>query len=61
MKEKISELLYQQLGGVYCYSCEYQDNEDYCEGCHRKYMNQAISKEAADGLAGAIMEIVNEN
>ena len=60
MKEKILELLYQQLGGIYCDSCEYQDNEEYCEGCHRKYMKWAISKNATDGLAEAIMEIVNE-
>lgn len=60
MKERISELLYQQLGGVYCDSCEYQDNEERCNGCHRKYMNWAISEEAANGLAEAIMEIVNK-
>ncbi len=60
VKEKISKMLWQQLGGVYCFSCEYQDNEDRCEGCHRKYMNWALSQEAADGLAEAIMEIVNE-
>lgn len=60
MKERISELLYGQLGGIYCDSCEYQDNEKRCNGCHRKYMNWAISEEAANGLAEAIMEIVNE-
>lgn len=59
MKEKISKLLWHQLGGVYCDSCEYGLSDERCEGCHRKYMNWAISKEAADGLADAIMEVVN--
>lgn len=63
MKEKISEMLYQNLGAVYCYSCEYGDGDfesDMCEGCHRKYMNWALSRKAADGLAEEIMRIINE-
>ena len=62
MKEKIAEMLYQNLGAVYCYSCEYGDfeNEDMCEDCHRKYMNWALSHKAADGLAEEVMRIINE-
>lgn len=61
MKEKIAEMLYQNLCAVYCYSCEYENSEnDMCEDCHRKYMNWALSREDANGLAEKVMRIINE-
>lgn len=61
MKEKIAEMLYQNLGAVYCYSCEHQNTEDEaCEYCHRKSMGWSLSREAADGLAEEVMRIINE-
>lgn len=61
MEEKISEMLYWNLGTVYCYSCEHENTEDEaCDYCHRKSMGWSLSKKAADGLAKGIMKIVNE-
>ena len=58
-KEEISNLLYEQLNSVYCDNCRgdfNDDGNDYCEYCHRKSMNQGISKGEADRLADVIMK-----
>lgn len=59
MKEKIAEMLYQNLGTVYCYSCEHEDTNE-CDYCDRKSMGWSLSRKAADGLAEEIMKIINE-
>ena len=52
-KEKIQQLLLKELASVYCGTCAAQ--EDWCDECHRKYMNWGISEEAASDLADKIM------
>lgn len=61
-EQMISDMLYENLGTVYCYSCEYDNSEkEYmCEQCHRKNINWAISRKAADGLAKEAMRIITE-
>ena len=59
MEEKISEMLYQNLGAVYCYNCENEDTDE-CDYCHRKSIGWSLSRKAADSLAKEIMKIVNE-
>ena len=56
MKEKITNIIYEELSYIYCYNCRGNDNEDFCEDCHRKYMNWAIAKPTAEGIANKIVE-----
>lgn len=42
-KEQIVELLINSLSSVYCNTCNYTDEEDYCDYCHRKSMNWSIA------------------
>lgn len=60
MKEKIIKLLYQQLGSIYCDSCDNVDTDAICDYCHRKSMSWSLSWAGAEGLADAIMKIVSE-
>ena len=53
-KEEIVNLLYIELGDIYCYNCRHQGED--CEDCHRKYMDWAIRKETCEQLAGRIVD-----
>ena len=55
-KEQIVELLTNSLSSVYCNTCDYADEEDYCDYCHRKSMNWSIAPWFAEALADAILE-----
>lgn len=61
-KQEISDLLYSELCSVYCYNCRGDSDvktdsngDDYCEDCHRKYMNWGISRTICDALANKIL------
>jgi hypothetical protein len=54
-KEEIAMILYDNLDSVYCNTCDSQENDEYCDECHRKAMNWAISKEFAERLAEKIL------
>lgn len=58
MKDKISAILYNYFGAVYCDTCESKvtDAEDTCYYCYRKNMKWSLSKEAADEVAEKIMK-----
>lgn len=58
MKEKISELLHNRFSSVYCDTCESVNDERRCDECHRKSMNWALSKDAADRIAEEIIKEV---
>lgn len=70
MKDKISELLYNELDYIYCDNCKFfsiseeESNEKYgywgCEDCYRKYMGWKISKKFSDKLAEKIMNIIKK-
>lgn len=70
MKDKISELLYNELDYIYCDNCKFcsvseeESNEKYgywgCEDCHRKYMGWEISKKFSDKLAEKILKIIEK-
>ena len=55
-KEQIVELLMNSLFSVYCNTCNYVDDEDYCDYCHRKSMEWSIAPWFAEELADAILE-----
>lgn len=65
MKEKIINILIDELCYCYCDNCEYnnwdkyQDNE--CDECHRKYQNWKLSKDTAAQIAEQIIKEVNIN
>ena len=54
MKEKIVEILKNELSSVYCYNCT--GGENRCEDCYRKNMNWALSDDAAQEIADKILE-----
>jgi len=66
-KEKIAEILYNELDYIYCNTCKYtqitreeaEEKFDYygCDDCYRKYMGWEISKNYAEEIAE---EIINE-
>lgn len=64
MKEKIVNILINELKYCYCDNCEYgnwdkyQDNE--CDNCYRKYQNWKLSKNTAAQIAEQIIkEVIN--
>lgn len=69
MKDKISELLYNELY-TYCNNCQFgslseeESNEKYgyypCYDCYRKNINWEISKEYSERLAEKIINIIKE-
>ena len=66
--DKLSELIFLQLNGVYCDTCKFNNltTEEYeycnthsyygCYGCIRKSMNWEISKSEATRLANLILK-----
>lgn len=70
MKDKISELLYNEFDYIYCDNCKFyfiseeESNEKYgyygCKDCRRKCMGWEISKKSSDKLAEKIMNIIKE-
>lgn len=54
MKEKIVEILKNELSRVYCHNCTADENR--CEDCYRKNMNWALSDDAAQEIADKILE-----
>jgi len=70
MKEKISNILFEELDYIYCNNCRFSDdNYDYtqeefnsspCEDCCRKQMKWEISKEFSEKLADKILDIIKD-
>ena len=63
MTNKIKEYICNELNSVYCHSCRGNDlkneeHEYFCDGCHRKYMNWAISEHAANKMAKDIIDML---
>lgn len=54
VKEKIVEILKNELSSVYCYNCT--GGENRCEDCYRKNMNWALSDNGANKIADKILE-----
>ena len=61
MKEKIIEILINKLNCCYCYNCKYSDYKIYgdifCDDCHRKYSNWALSPVTAEEIADEIIKL----
>jgi hypothetical protein len=68
MQQQISDLLYNQLGHIYCDNCRFaseisetKSKKEFgywgCEDCYRKYMGWEISRDECDSLARKIGEI----
>ena len=59
-KEKIIQILTNDLKYCYCDNCEYSDYERYedklCDGCYRKYSNWALSPATAEEIADKIIQ-----
>lgn len=44
-----------EFSEVYCNNCDHKsDDGDYCEDCHRKYMNWAASRETVECVLKAL-------
>lgn len=56
-KEKIIQILTDNLSHCYCDNCKYgdYDTDDFCEECHRKYSNWALSLLAAEKIVDEII------
>lgn len=55
-KEKISNLLFENLDYVYCENCR----GGQCEDCNRKQIGWEISKGKADEVAEEILKLIEE-
>lgn len=65
MKDKIVNILMEELNYVYCYNCRIneldEEDEDWnCDFCHRKNMNWELSKKCVEGIAEDILDIINK-
>lgn len=54
-KYKIMDILLEEFNSLYCDSCRFQNDEEYCGECHRKYMNWSLSSETAANIADKII------
>lgn len=52
LKDKIIEILMEELRQVYCDSCD----GEYCEDCNRKEMNWGIGYHKAEKIADRILK-----
>ena len=61
MKEKIIESLINKLNYCYCDNCKFSDyntyGDRYCDDCHRKYSNWALSPVTAEEIADEIIKL----
>jgi len=55
--QKVMDVLLKNFDYVYCDNCKYYDTNS-CDECHRKYMNWALSDDAARKLAEEIIEAI---
>lgn len=64
MKEKIINILINELNYCYCDNCEYNDyqkyGDKYCDGCYRKYQNWRLSSDTAAQIAEQIIKEIKE-
>lgn len=60
-KEEIKELLLNEFDSIYCHGCKGNDDDSYCDDCHRKYMNWSMSEEYAERIANKILRNENRN
>ena len=60
-KEKIIQILINDLNYCYCDNCKYNDYKTYedrfCNECHRKYSNWALSPITAEEIADKIIKL----
>ena len=43
-RQDVIDALYAEFEYVYCYNCDHEGNEEWCEDCHRKYMKWSASR-----------------
>lgn len=55
MKDKITKILLDGLGYVYCHNC----SAEHCEDCNRKEIGWSISKEHVESLTSDILKVLN--
>lgn len=64
-KEKIIDILTSELSYCYCDNCKFadydEDENNYCFGCYRKYVNWELSPNTAALLADKILKEVEKN
>lgn len=60
-KEKIIQILINNLSYCYCDNCKYGDDDTYenhfCEECYRKYSHWALSSTTAEKIADEIIQL----
>ena len=65
MKEKIINILINELYYCYCDNCEYGNwdkyQDRYCDNCYRKYQNWKLSIDTATQIAEQIIKEININ
>lgn len=65
-KEKIANIIYNELSYMYCNNCRYRseigrdEEEWHCDDCHRKYNAWGISMAEAERIAEMIGGTENE-
>lgn len=60
-KEKISKIIYDCLGYIYCNNCRNDGDEEVCQWCNRKAMEWEISEECAEEIADAIIKEIEDD
>lgn len=62
MKEKIVNILINELCYCYCDNCKYGKFKDrHCDDCHREYQSWKLSTDTAAQIAEQIITEVNNN
>ena len=55
------EAICDEFSEVYCNNCNYKnDDGDYCEDCHRKYMKWVASRETVERVLKALPDTQSE-
>lgn len=62
VREEVYKFIYRAFGKINCETCRNEEDlfpQGYCEDC--SYSEWSISKEFAEDIADAVMDIIEEN
>lgn len=54
------DAMYAEFEYVYCFNCDHEGNEEWCEDCHRKYMKWSASRNTIERVLNGLPSVQPE-
>jgi hypothetical protein len=51
------DAIYAEFEYVYCFNCDHEGNEEWCEDCHRKYMKWSASRNTIERVLNGLPSV----